>query len=86
MHFNATGSVAPEGSIVSYEWNLGNGSAATGDTTSTTYGASGNYEATLVVTSSNGLTDSAITVINVSEYPASNPIAQHYGEKRLSLD
>ena len=55
--FNGSASNDPEGSIVSYAWNFGDGSTGSGATPSHTYGAPGNYTVTLTVTDSNGETN-----------------------------
>jgi PKD repeat protein len=54
--FSSAGSSDPDGSIVAYEWNFGDGSAAaTGPSASHVYGA-GSYSAQLRLTDNSGLT------------------------------
>ena len=48
--FDASSSFDLDGSIVSYEWDFGDGSVATGETASHTYDLTGAYEVTLIVT------------------------------------
>ncbi len=62
------------GSIVSYEWDFGDGSTGTGVSPTHTYSASGLYTATLVVTDNDGLTDDdtasvRIWVMNFPDIP-----------------
>jgi PKD repeat protein len=65
--FNASASYDPDGIIVSYEWDLGDGTNATGATVEHTYVDDGIYTVLLTVTDNNGLSDTAfanITVLN----------------------
>ena len=67
--FSGAGS---SGTITSYEWNFGDGSAlATGVSASHSYTVAGSYSATLKVTNSAGFTDiSAVAVTATSPQPA----------------
>jgi PKD repeat protein len=57
--FDASASTAPLGaSIVGYSWSFGDGSSATGVTTTHRYGSSATFRATLTVTDSNGVSSS----------------------------
>jgi len=65
--FNATLSTPDGGTIISYEWNFGDGTNATGKFTTHTYTDNGTYAVTLTVTDDDGLTDTDsqnITVLN----------------------
>jgi PKD repeat protein len=66
IQFNAAQSNDPDGTIVSYEWNLGNGVTRTGQTINYAYAEAGTYNVTLTVTdNNNGVTVSdprAVTV------------------------
>jgi len=57
----------PDGTIVSYFWDFGDGTNATGVTTSHSYSAIGNYTVTLTVTDDDGATDSANATKHVVE-------------------
>ncbi|WP_159433625.1 PKD domain-containing protein [Agrococcus sp. Marseille-P2731] len=54
--FDATGSADPDGSIVGYAWDFGDGSTATGATPSRTFAVADEYEVTLTVTDDDGAT------------------------------
>ena len=72
VSFNASGSNDPDGSIVSYSWNFGDGTNGAGLTPGHTYNNSGNYTVSLTVTDDDGATDSSSNLIQVTEPPASN--------------
>ena len=72
VNFSSTGSGDTDGSIVSYNWDFGDGSPdATTATASHTYATAGTYVATLTVTDDFGDTDTATvtTVVNVNQSP-----------------
>ncbi len=69
INFNGSGSSDPDGTIVSYNWDFGDGSAGTGVTTSHVYTVAGPYSVTLVVADNGGLTGSDTAVITISEKP-----------------
>jgi len=67
--FSAAGSVDPNGGIVSFAWNFGDGSSASGDTVSHVFTQDGVYLVTVTATDNDGLTNSAtlsVTVDNVA--------------------
>ena len=53
-NFDATGSSALSGSLVSWEWDLGDGTSSNGEEVSHTYAQAGEYDYTLTVTDSAG--------------------------------
>lgn len=66
--FSAAGSVDPNGSIVSYAWDFGDGGSGTGATATHVYAQDGTFSARLTITDNDGLTDSVVvpvTVVNV---------------------
>ncbi len=67
--FDGSGSSDLGGIIVSYEWNLGDGTTATGQTVDSNYSTAGNYTVTLTVTDNGGAIDSDTTVVTVTEEP-----------------
>jgi len=67
IHFNATQSHDPDGSIVSYFWDFGDGTNTTGVTVDYSYTDNGTYTVTLTITDDDGATDtvnSTKTVLN----------------------
>ena len=75
VYFDASGSNDPDGSIVSYEWNYGDGTDS-GVTTIHTYNTPGTYNVILTVTDDNGATDTANQTITVGVSDDCDP----YGE------
>ncbi len=63
---SATASFDPDGSIVSYAWNFGDGTTGSGVTTSKTYTTAGTYTVTLTVTDNSGATGSTTGTIIVT--------------------
>ncbi len=63
MTFNASSSYDPDGNVVSYEWDFGDGTADTGVTTAHAYAEEGRYKVVLQVTDNDGLSDDAVAVI-----------------------
>ena len=70
VFFDGLASFDPDGNIVSYQWNFGDGASATGATVSHTYSESGVFTATLTVTDNLGASATASTVITVDAPPA----------------
>lgn len=65
VSFNGTGSYDPDGSIVSYSWAFGDGSTASGTTTSHVYSSPGTYTARLTVTDNRGATGTTTRTVSV---------------------
>lgn len=61
--FDASSSYDPDGTIVSYEWDFGDGTTGTGMVTIHSYGVEGSYTVTLQVTDNDGLSDDAVAMI-----------------------
>lgn len=66
VSFNGTGSSDPDGGMLSYAWNFGDGNAGTGGTPSHTYVAAGSYLVTLRVTNSCGRFADAAATANIT--------------------
>lgn len=66
VSFNASDSYAPQYPIESYEWNFGDGDAATGVAPAHTYVQPGKYKVTMTVTDSHGRKSTAIRSLTVS--------------------
>jgi PKD repeat protein len=61
--FDGSASSSPDGAIVSYDWDFGDGEKDTGAIVSHVYEDKGVYEVTLVVTDSSGQTGARIEVV-----------------------
>lgn len=57
LYVDATTSADPDGTVVNYDWDFGDGSTGTGSTASHTYVADGAYTVELTVTDNNNATD-----------------------------
>ena len=69
VQFDGTGSSDSDGTIISYEWDLGDGGTATGEQVTYTYSTEGTFNATLTITDNGGLTDTVSTPVIVNEPP-----------------
>jgi hypothetical protein len=68
--FDGTGSDDPDGTIVSYEWDFGDGSpVGTGESPTHAYTAADTYTVTLTVTDDGGLTNMATTIAEITAAP-----------------
>jgi PKD repeat protein len=84
--FDGTGSSDTDGTIVSHEWNFGDGGlTGTGASTSHTYTAGGAYTVTLTVTDDQGATDTAQVVVNPSDPPNEAPTAVAAGSCTVNV-
>lgn len=63
--FDASTSYDPDGSIISYLWDFGDGSAGNGVTTSHVYGAGGTYTVALTIIDNDGLNSTTTTNVTV---------------------
>ena len=63
---DATGSSDPDGTIMSYSWQFGDGTSDVGETVSHSYLAAGTYTVMLTVTDDQGATDTASKDVAVS--------------------
>ncbi|HYX30770.1 MAG TPA: PKD domain-containing protein, partial [Pyrinomonadaceae bacterium] len=64
--FNSNGSFDPDGTIVSYSWNFGDGGTSSGAAPTHAYSAIGNFTITLTVTDNVGAQGTASTTVNIS--------------------
>jgi len=63
--FNASASYDPDGTVVSYEWDFGDGAADTGMVVTHGYSAVGAYNVSLTVTDNEGLTDITWQIVGI---------------------
>jgi len=69
IHFDATQSYDPDGSIVSYFWNFRDGTTGTGVTVDHSYTDNGTYTLTLTITDNDGATATASSTKTVLNRP-----------------
>jgi PKD repeat protein/KaiC/GvpD/RAD55 family RecA-like ATPase len=65
IQFNASLSHDPDGTIISYYWDFGDGKNTTGEVASHSYAEDGNYTVVLTVTDNDGLSDGQEGTIHV---------------------
>jgi PKD repeat protein len=73
IQFNASASYDPDGTIVSYHWDFGDGNVATGVFVEHAYADNGAYNVTLTITDDDGATDTATSTKHVLNRP---PVAE----------
>ncbi len=84
LSFSGSGSSDSDGSIVSYAWDLGDGTTGSGITVTHSYSATGSYTMTLTVTDDGGLSDSATQTVQVAEpSPGASNLAPTSGRPPL---
>lgn len=67
VNFDASASTDPDGDVLTYSWDFGDGSTGTGALVDHTYLGLGSYVATLTVSDGNGGSDQAVEIIEVVE-------------------
>ncbi len=77
--FDGSGSVDPDGTIVSYMWSFGDGNTGTGMSPTHIYAAEGSYTVTLTVTDDGGLTNSDTSTALIDPAPNAPPTADANG-------
>lgn len=65
VNFDGSGSYSTGGTIVSYDWDYGDGISGSGETPTHAYIAAGTYTVTLTVTDDHGESDSDMVIITV---------------------
>ena len=90
VQFNGAVSSDPDGTIVAYNWDFGNGTTGTGATPATTYTEAGTFNVILTVTDNVGATNSVsttavITVVVVNQPPVANPGGPYDGSVDVAV-
>jgi len=67
VNFDASGSHDIDGTIVTYNWDFGDGNTETGMTTAHAYATVGTYTVVLTVTDNGGLTDTDEAIVTITE-------------------
>ena len=67
--FNAAGSTDPDGDVLSYAWDFGDGATGTGATPSHAYADNGSYAVQVIVTDPYGAADTAAAAVTVENVP-----------------
>ncbi|MCU7927479.1 MAG: PKD domain-containing protein, partial [Candidatus Thiodiazotropha sp. (ex Dulcina madagascariensis)] len=75
LSFDGTGSSDPDGTIVAYAWDFGDGTSGTGSVPSHTYASAGSYNITLSVTDDGGLSNTATTTAAIGSVANLPPVA-----------
>jgi len=76
VSFDGTNSSDPDGNIINYSWNFGDGTSDSGEKPDHVYSSSGDFTVELTVTDSGGAQDSMTKTISVSSSD---------GEKRVEI-
>lgn len=72
VSFNASGSFDPDGVIITYVWDFGDGVNATGCTVTHTYTTAGTFIVTLTVTDDTGAADNDTCTVTVNSPPVAD--------------
>lgn len=75
VSFDASESHDPDGTIVSYSWEFGDNSLASGEVVTNTFESAGEYVVELIVTDNDGRTASVTETINVTPFYNRSPTA-----------
>jgi len=73
VQFDGSGSSDPDGQVVSYAWDFGDGSTGSGQSPTHTYGTAGTYTVSVTVTDSQNLTDFAEAVATIADAGGQSP-------------
>ena len=79
VSFDGSASFDPDGTIVSWSWEFGDGGTAAGPLVSHTYGAAGYFSSSLTVTDDAGATNTAYVTIHVEEGGSRSPATSDAG-------
>ncbi len=79
VSFDGSASSDPDGSIVSYDWDFGDGNSGTGVSPTHSYASDGNFTVSLTVTDNNGGTDTASSTAAIAPVSNTPPVANAGG-------
>jgi PKD repeat protein len=79
VQFDGSGSYDSDGTIVSYDWDFGDGNSGTGAKPTHTYADTVIYMVTLTVTDNDGATDATTTTAYIEAAPNQPPVADPNG-------
>jgi len=88
VNFDGSGSSDPDGTIVSYDWDFGDGSSGSGANTTHVYEVGGVYHVTLTVTDDSNLPTSATTTAIIgatSEPPVADANGPYTGTRGVDV-
>jgi len=77
LTMDATSSIDPDGGIVAYSWDFGDGSVGSGELVTHTYAATGDYTVKLTVMDNRGATGSASEIVAIRFSPVASFVARH---------
>jgi len=77
--FDGSGSTDSEGTIISYDWDFGDGGTGIGAKPNHSYAGAGTFSVTLTVADDNGATNTDSTSATISAVPNSSPVAKVNG-------
>lgn len=78
--FDGSGSIDPDGTIVAYKWNFGDGTVITGKITNHIYSHIGTYTVILTVTDNDGASNIAVTIaLVVCDSPIADAGGPYHG-------
>ena len=86
LQFDASNSYDPDGTIVSYEWDFGDGDTTTGISPTHTYSTQGTYTVVLTVTDNQGMSDTYTTTAEISEASNSSSNSDRYVDIAAGYD
>jgi PKD repeat protein len=80
LTFDGTGSSDPDGTIASYEWDMGDGTILSGDIVTHSYSLAGTYTVTLTVTDNDGATDTDEAIVTVESAGPVREVTWHVSD------
>jgi len=85
--FDGTGSTDPDGTIVQYDWDFGDGTTGTGAVATHSYGVAGTYTVTLKVTDDTNLSDQTFVdiVVGGAMIPVADPGGPYTGVPGVAI-